>query len=371
MASAINFNTVWTSIFEPLPTFGFLDRLGKECLWGPPRPRPPHRRLRRLRRGAPGRLAVRNWKVGDRVMIHCNHVDDQDPTAHDDSMLAANQRIWGFETNFGGLADLAVVKANQLMPKPATSPGRRRPSTPCATRRRTACSCPPTGPGWSRATWCWCGAPTGGLGSYAVQHVLNGGGTPIGMVSSPDKVALLHELGIGAVIDRKAAATGSGPTSTPRTSREWRRFGKDIRALVGDDPDIVFEHPAARPWGVGLRVQARRDHRDLRGDLRLHDRVRQPPPVDEAQDDQGLALRQLPRGVGRQPAICDGRSSRRCRPSTRWGGGRGRVPGPPQSARGEDRRPLPGPAGGLGIDDPERRAEIGEDQITAFRRHGA
>jgi len=25
MASAINFNTVWTSIFEPLPTFGFLD----------------------------------------------------------------------------------------------------------------------------------------------------------------------------------------------------------------------------------------------------------------------------------------------------------------------------------------------------------
>lgn len=29
MASAINFNTVWTSIFEPLSTFGFLDRLGK------------------------------------------------------------------------------------------------------------------------------------------------------------------------------------------------------------------------------------------------------------------------------------------------------------------------------------------------------
>ena len=51
--------------------------------------------------------------------IHCNYVDDQDPSAHDDSMLAANQRIWGFESNFGGLADLTVVKANQLMPKPA------------------------------------------------------------------------------------------------------------------------------------------------------------------------------------------------------------------------------------------------------------
>ena len=33
MASSINFNTVWTSIFEPLPTFGFLDRLGRESEW--------------------------------------------------------------------------------------------------------------------------------------------------------------------------------------------------------------------------------------------------------------------------------------------------------------------------------------------------
>ena len=61
---------------------------------------------------------MRNWKPGDRVTVHCNHVDDQDPSAHDDSMLATNQRIWGFETNFGGLAELSIVKANQLMPKP-------------------------------------------------------------------------------------------------------------------------------------------------------------------------------------------------------------------------------------------------------------
>ncbi|MDQ3611751.1 MAG: crotonyl-CoA carboxylase/reductase, partial [Actinomycetota bacterium] len=30
MASALNFNTVWTSIFEPLPTFLFLERFGRE-----------------------------------------------------------------------------------------------------------------------------------------------------------------------------------------------------------------------------------------------------------------------------------------------------------------------------------------------------
>ena len=120
MASSINFNTVWTSIFEPLPTFGFLDRLGKESEWGARHALPYHvvgsdASGVVLRSGS----AVRNWKPGDRVTVHCNYVDDQDPSAHDDSMLAANQRIWGFETNFGGLADLAVVKANQLMPKPA------------------------------------------------------------------------------------------------------------------------------------------------------------------------------------------------------------------------------------------------------------
>ena len=119
MASSINFNTVWTSIFEPLPTFGFLDRLGKESAWGRRHALDYHvvgsdASGVVLRTGS----AVRKWRPGDKVTVHCNYVDDQSPSAHDDSMLADNQRIWGFETNFGGLADLAVVKANQLMPKP-------------------------------------------------------------------------------------------------------------------------------------------------------------------------------------------------------------------------------------------------------------
>src|SRR5215218_6459586 len=102
MASSINFNTVWTSIFEPLPTFGFLDRLARESEWAKRHSQPYHV----IGSDASGVVlqvgsAVRNWKPGDRVTVHCNHVDDQDPSAHDDSMLAANQRIWGFETNFG------------------------------------------------------------------------------------------------------------------------------------------------------------------------------------------------------------------------------------------------------------------------------
>jgi hypothetical protein len=35
MASALNFNTVWTSIFEPIPTFVFLERFARESVQAP------------------------------------------------------------------------------------------------------------------------------------------------------------------------------------------------------------------------------------------------------------------------------------------------------------------------------------------------
>src|SRR5687767_6119465 len=196
MASAINFNTVWTSIFEPLPTFLFLDRLGRESVWGKRHDLPYHiigsdASGVVLRTGS----AVRNWKPGDRVTIHCNYVDDQDPTAHDDSMLAANQRIWGFESNFGGLADLAVVKANQVMPKPAHLTWEEAAVNGlCAStsyRMLVGRHSARMKQGDNIFVW----GATGGIGAYAIQLVLNGGGTPVGVVSNPDRAKLLQAMG--------------------------------------------------------------------------------------------------------------------------------------------------------------------------------
>lgn len=34
MASCVNYNTVWTAKFAPVPTFRFLERLGREGRWG-------------------------------------------------------------------------------------------------------------------------------------------------------------------------------------------------------------------------------------------------------------------------------------------------------------------------------------------------
>ena len=85
---------------------------------GPPQPRLSHRRLRRRCRRAEDGSRRDALEAGRRVTVHCNYVDMEAHDGHDDSMMDPGQRIWGFETNFGSFAEISMVKANQLMPKP-------------------------------------------------------------------------------------------------------------------------------------------------------------------------------------------------------------------------------------------------------------
>lgn len=258
MASSINFNTVWSSIFEPVSSFGPMQRLARESEWAK-----RHDRDYQvvgsdgsgvvLRVGA----AVRNWKPGDRVTIHCNHVDDQDQTAHNDSMLAANQRIWGYETNFGGLADLSVVKANQLMPKPAHLSWEEAAVNALCNSTSYRMLVSKNGAQMKQGDVVLIWGATGGIGAYAVQYVLNGGGIPVGVVSSPDKAKILHDMGCEAVIDRKSANYKFFDDNGNHDEKEWRRLGSDIRDLVGEDPDIVFEHPGRSTFGASMYVAKR------------------------------------------------------------------------------------------------------------------
>lgn len=374
MASSINFNTVWSAIFEPLSTFGFLKRLGKESYWGARHDKPFHA----VGSDAAGVVlrvgsAVRKWKPGDKVVVHCNHVDDQDPTSHNDSMLGDNQRIWGFETNYGGLADLSVVKANQLMPKPAhlsweeaavnalcNSTSYRMLVSPNAVQMKQG-----------DAVLVW--GASGGLGGYAVQYILNGGGIPVGVVSSPEKVALLNDLGVEHVIDRREAGYRFWADAHTQDESEWRRLGKDIRSMIGRDVDIVFEHPGRQTFGASVFVAARGgtivtcaatsgfmieyDNRHLWMKLKrivsshfanyaeawaANDLIRQGriQPILSAVhplDEVGDAAYQVHHNLheGKIGVLCLA------------------------------------PQEGMGIEDPEFRAEVGEDRITAFRRHGA
>jgi len=241
-------NTVWSAIFEPLPTFGFLDRLGKESTWGARHALGYHV----VGSDASGVVlkvgsAVRNWKPGAKVTVHCNYVDDQDPSSHDDSMLAANQRIWGFETNFGGLAEIAVVKANQLMPKPTHLSGRSRPSNALCNSTSYRMLVSKNGAGMSQGDRVLVWGASGGLGSYAVQYVLNGGGIPLGVVSSPREVS----CSTTSVLTRSSTARRRLPLlgSTNSTGRVGvRRFARMCAASSARTPTSSSSTRGARQW---------------------------------------------------------------------------------------------------------------------------
>jgi crotonyl-CoA reductase len=373
MASAINFNTVWTSIFEPLPTFLFLERLGRESRWGARHDLPYHV-VGSDAAGVVVRVgsAVRKWKPGDRVTIHCNYIDDQDPSSHDDAMLADNQRIWGFESNFGGLADLTVVKANQLMPKPAHLSWEEAACNALCNSTSYRMLVSHHGANMKQGDTVLIWGATGGLGGYAVQYVLNGGGIPVGVVSSADKVKLLEGLGCEAVIDRKAAGYKFWSDEHTQDEREWRRFGKDVRGLLGEDPDIVFEHPGRSTMGASVFVAKR-------GGLIMTCAATSGYMIEYDNRHLWMKLKSI-------------KSSHFANYREAWEANDLLAKGMiqpilstvhPLEEVGEATRLVHhnlhegkvgvlclAPSEGLGIDDPETRAKIGEDRITLFRRHG-
>ena len=257
MASAINYNTVWTSIFEPVSTFSFLERYGRTNEYAKRHDLPYHVVGSDLAgvvlRTGPG---VHLWKPGQEVVAHCLSVELENHDGHNDTMMDPEQRIWGFETNFGGLAELAIVKANQLMPKPAhlTWEEAASPGLVNSTAYRQLISKNGAGMKLGDRVLIW--GASGGLGSYATQMALAGGATPVCVVSSPDKADIVRAMGAELIIDRRAEDYRFwNEDGTKQNPKEWQRLGKRIRALTGGhDVDIVFEHPGRETFGASVYV---------------------------------------------------------------------------------------------------------------------
>jgi crotonyl-CoA reductase len=254
MASAINYNTVWTSIFEPVSTFSFLERYGRVSPLSKRHDLPYHIVGSDLAGVvlATG-VGVHLWKPGDEVVAHCLSVELESPDGHDDTMMDPEQRIWGFETNFGGLAEIALVKSNQLMPKPghltweeAASPGLVN-----STAYRQLVS--RNGAGMKQGDNVLIWGASGGLGGFATQYALNGGAVPVCVVSSDEKAEICRKMGAELIINRAEAGYRFWKDEQTQDPREWRRFGSDIRELTGgEDVDIVFEHPGRETFGASV-----------------------------------------------------------------------------------------------------------------------
>ena len=249
------------------------------------------------------------WKPGDEVVAHCLSVELESPDGHNDTMLDPEQRIWGFETNFGGLAEIALVKSNQLMPKPAhlTWEEAASPGLVNSTAYRQLVS--RNGAGMKQGDNVLIWGASGGLGGFATQYALNGGAIPVCVVSSEEKAEICRRMGAELIINRsrgglpvlegrahpgpegvaplRHATSASSPAARTSTS------SSSTRAARPSAPRVY----AARKGGTIVTCAST---------IGLHARVRQPLPLDEPQADHRLPLRQLPRVVGGQPADREG-----------------------------------------------------------------
>jgi crotonyl-CoA reductase len=253
MASAINYNTVWSALFEPVSTFSFLKHFARQGGWAARHDQPYHV----IGSDAAGivvrtGVAVRRWKVGDRVVASPSWIDEQDPGSQMDGLMAEDGRAWGFETNFGGLAQFAIVKANQLLPKPPLLSWEEAAcNSLCAvTAYRMLVS--PNGARMKQGDVVLVWGAAGGVGSYAVQFVRNGGGVAIGVVSSEAKERALARLGCDVILRRdKIGLEGAqGPEA-------GRVLGRAIRAEVGEDPHIVVDYVGRDTFPTSVYVARR------------------------------------------------------------------------------------------------------------------
>src|SRR5512136_302635 len=164
MASGVNYNGVWACLGHPISMFDVhgapylvtgSDAAG--IVW------------------AVG-SAVKRWKVGDEVVIHCNQDDGDDEECNGgDPMLSPSQRIWGYETPDGSFAQFARVQDRQLLERP-----KHLTWEEAASYRMLFGHRPHTlKPGHNVLVW----GASGGLGSMAVQLIATTGANAIGVVS--------------------------------------------------------------------------------------------------------------------------------------------------------------------------------------------
>ena len=311
--------------------------------------------------------AVRKWSVGDPVTIFPLWTDAEETAAYDDLIENREARAWGFETNFGGLAQFTIVKSTQLMPKPRHLTWEEAAcNTTCAmTAYRMLIS--PHGARFKLGDVVFIWGAAGGLGAYAVQLVRAGGGVAVGVVDSEPKQRLLEQLGCDVIIrrDREELAGLSG-------KELGRGMGAAVRRELGEDPHVVFEHVGAktfpasvymvRPGGSVVTCGSSTGYEHNFDNRYLWMRVKRIIGSHGATLQEALECNRLLEMGRLQPALTE------VFPLERTAEAAHRLD--TNSHIGKVGVLCLAPEEGLGVEDPERRAEIGAERIELFRKFG-
>jgi crotonyl-CoA carboxylase/reductase len=237
MAAGVNYNNVWAAQGKPVSVFPY----GDHPQWG-------HHIGGSDASGIVWKVGpgVTRWKPGDEVVIHCNQASYEDPEVHGlDPLAAPSQRIWGYETTWGSFAQFTKVQAQQLLPRPQNLTWEAAASYGLVyfTAYRMLIDRCRLQAGHRVLIW----GAAGGLGVFATQLCATAGAESVGIVSSEEKGKLAMNLGATGYINRNDfAGMMRRGDETPEEEKarfaESRRFAKAVKAILGESPDIVFEH---------------------------------------------------------------------------------------------------------------------------------
>jgi crotonyl-CoA carboxylase/reductase len=237
MAAGVNYNNVWAALGEPVSVMRYGDH-----------PQYGHHIGGSDASGVVWKVGtgVTRWKPGDEVVIHCNQASYEDVEVHGlDPLAAPSQQIWGYETTWGSFAQFTKVQAQQLIPRPQNLTWEEAASYGLVyfTAYRMLITQCDLQAGDRVLIW----GAAGGLGVFATQLCALTGAQCVGVVSSAEKGALVEQLGATGWIDRnefKGMMRRGGESAAEEKARfkESRRFAQRVEGLLGDAPNIVFEH---------------------------------------------------------------------------------------------------------------------------------
>jgi crotonyl-CoA carboxylase/reductase len=235
MAAGVNYNNVWASLGKPVSVFRY-------------HPDEDHHIGGSDASGVVWKVGagVTRWKPGDEVVVHCNQASYEDPEVHGlDPLAAPSQKIWGYETSWGSFAQFAKVQAQQLLSKPPSLSWEEAASYGLVyfTAYRMLITRCKLQAGNKVLIW----GAAGGLGVFATQLCAAAGAHSVGVVSSAEKGELVKRLGAVDFIDRGEfdGMMRRGGESEDEESARFkvsRDFAKRVKQILGDAPDVVFEH---------------------------------------------------------------------------------------------------------------------------------
>jgi len=247
MAAGVNFNSIWAALAEPISVFSY----GDHSRWG-------HHIGGSDASGIVWKVGVgvTRWKPGDEVVVHANQASYEDPEVHGlDPLAAPSQLGWGYQTTWGSFAQFCKVQAQQLLPKPAHLSWVDASAygvTHFTAYRMLVTRCR-LAAGHRVLIW----GAAGGLGVFATQLCRAAGANAVGVVSSAEKGELAKSLGAVEYVDRNefaeiVRAEGESPERARERFVATRRFAKRVKEILGDAPDIVFEHVGREVFGASV-----------------------------------------------------------------------------------------------------------------------